>query len=88
MKHLQYTRKFLIVNCSIPGRPRPAGVAFLVASWYTRSMCEMCGGPGVPSGRLGDLFWFRCRNCGIEFTGEENVEFEDEDRYYQTDGLD
>jgi len=51
-------------------------------------MCEICGGPGVPLGYLGREFWLRCRNCGIEFIGEENVEFEDEDRYYQTDGLD
>lgn len=29
--------------------------------------CGLCGGPGVPLGVLGQLSWFRCRNCGIDF---------------------
>ena len=28
--------------------------------------CGLCGGFLVRLGRLGDLVWFRCRNCGME----------------------
>jgi tRNA(Ile2) C34 agmatinyltransferase TiaS len=28
--------------------------------------CEMCGGPAMSMGILGDAEWFRCRNCGWE----------------------
>ncbi len=34
--------------------------------------CEMCGGPAVSMGFLGDVEWFRCRNCGWENAREEN----------------
>jgi len=30
--------------------------------------CPRCGGPGVPMGTLGKLEWFRCRNCGWDFS--------------------
>jgi len=30
--------------------------------------CPACGGPGVPLGRLGRLIWWRCRDCGIDFS--------------------
>lgn len=35
--------------------------------------CVMCMGPLVWLGRLGDLAWFRCRNCGMD----QEVPFED-----------
>lgn len=28
----------------------------------------MCNGQGVPLGQLGDLVWFRCRQCGMDFS--------------------
>lgn len=27
-----------------------------------------CQGPGTLLGQLGSLVWFRCRNCGYEFS--------------------
>ncbi len=29
--------------------------------------CPLCGGEGVSLGGLGNLAWYRCRDCGIEF---------------------
>jgi hypothetical protein len=29
-------------------------------------MCSQCGGPVCYLGTLGDLDWFRCRNCGAD----------------------
>jgi hypothetical protein len=28
----------------------------------------MCAGPGVALGQLGNLRWFRCRDCGMDFS--------------------
>ena len=33
--------------------------------------CPECNGPGVFMGSLGRLDWFRCRNCGMEFSQED-----------------
>ncbi len=30
--------------------------------------CPVCPGHGVPLGQLGPLRWFRCRDCGIDFS--------------------
>ncbi len=30
--------------------------------------CPACGGEGLPLGILGRLAWFRCRDCGTEFS--------------------
>jgi len=30
--------------------------------------CPKCGGPGALLGQLGNLWWFRCRDCGWEFS--------------------
>jgi|GEM_PF-515431 len=30
-------------------------------------ICPMCGGIGMPLGTLGDLDWWRCRQCGMDF---------------------
>ena len=30
--------------------------------------CPACSGPGVELGTLGRLRWYRCRNCGMEFS--------------------
>jgi ribosomal protein L37AE/L43A len=35
--------------------------------------CPACGGEGIGLGRLGATQWFRCRNCGIDFKGDEPV---------------
>ena len=29
--------------------------------------CPACTGPSVFMGQLGNLAWFRCQNCGMEF---------------------
>lgn len=30
--------------------------------------CPVCGGPGMRMGGLGRKQWFRCRNCGMEWS--------------------
>ena len=35
--------------------------------------CNECGGPLVPLGQMGHLFFFRCRNCGNEQAEEVAV---------------
>ncbi len=34
-------------------------------------LCEYCGGPGYPLGKLPDSFWCRCRHCGETFDVEK-----------------
>jgi len=34
--------------------------------------CVMCGGQGNFLGRLGEVTYYRCRNCGIDFHEHEN----------------
>ena len=29
--------------------------------------CPVCGGEPTPLGTLGNLLWFRCSQCGIDF---------------------
>lgn len=29
--------------------------------------CPACTGPGLPYGIMGNLDWYNCRNCGIDF---------------------
>lgn len=48
-------------------------------------VCEMCKGPGVLLGRLGSITWFRCRNCGWEFTNEQAQEWADFDNLPEYD---
>jgi len=36
--------------------------------------CPMCGGFGCLLGRLGDTDWFRCRQCGMEYTLRESLD--------------
>lgn len=31
-------------------------------------ICQLCGGVLVLLGLLGNLAWFRCRQCGMEFS--------------------
>jgi predicted nucleic acid-binding Zn ribbon protein len=33
--------------------------------------CPACGGIGMLLGQLGRLFWFRCRQCGIDFSSKK-----------------
>jgi len=35
------------------------------------SECPACGGLGSVLGILGNLVWFRCQNCGIDFKEAE-----------------
>lgn len=32
--------------------------------------CQLCGGFLYLLGQLGNLQWFRCRDCGMEFSRE------------------
>ncbi len=34
---------------------------------FNVSQCPMCSGQGESLGNLGNLEWFRCRGCGINF---------------------
>lgn len=36
--------------------------------------CQCCGGDLMKLGRLGRLFWFRCRSCGMQFSRDLQVE--------------
>lgn len=42
--------------------------------------CPACGGPGVPMGGLGNLEYFRCRNCGAQFSRDTTGESLDESK--------
>lgn len=35
--------------------------------------CPVCGGPGVELGTLGTREYFRCRNCGMDFSMVKEV---------------
>lgn len=43
-------------------------------------ICSLCGGELRLLGYLGSLAWFRCANCGMEFSFE--IEEEEGDGYY------
>lgn len=32
--------------------------------------CSLCGGELMMLGKLGKIFWLRCRHCGMEFPKE------------------
>jgi hypothetical protein len=36
------------------------------AAWPNPRSCKMCGGPLIKMGGLGNLMWYRCRNCDME----------------------
>ena len=38
------------------------------------SDCQMCHGQGVFMGTLGKLDWYCCRDCGMEFNMERQVD--------------
>lgn len=39
-------------------------------------MCPVCSGTAIHLGNLGPVAWYRCRQCGAEFSA---VEFDLED---------
>lgn len=41
--------------------------------------CTICNGPGVHMGTLGNLDWYRCRDCGNQWSEDHEDEQEDED---------
>lgn len=45
--------------------------------------CPLCDGVGVGMGQLGNLFWYRCQNCGTEFSIK--IEGSDNNGTQQTD---
>jgi tRNA(Ile2) C34 agmatinyltransferase TiaS len=42
--------------------------------------CSLCGGQLELLGYLGNLAWFRCRNCGMEFSFE--ISWMDDEEYH------
>ena len=47
--------------------------------------CQTCSGPGIPLGWMGNRYWLRCRDCGIDYAvfvevglAEELERFEEE----------
>jgi rubredoxin len=38
---------------------------------FSVTVCPMCQGDGAELGSLGKLKWYRCVDCGWEFTQEE-----------------
>ena len=51
---------------TVPARP----AALSVDSGYIMNSpkCPVCSGLGVLLGALGNLRWFRCRDCGVNFS--------------------
>lgn len=47
--------------------------------------CPVCGGPGVPLGGLGNLMWYRCRNCGMDFNQKAASEEDEKKRDEKTE---
>jgi rubredoxin len=48
----------------------------------TEMECPVCGGTGIAQGSLGFLVWYRCEDCGWNFSeeiDEEDLEFEEEE---------
>lgn len=35
--------------------------------------CPQCDGPGLPLGALGTTQWFRCQDCGAQFSQEATM---------------
>ena len=46
--------------------------------------CKICGGALGFLGKLGNLTWVRCQDCGAEFSIELIEEEEDEGTYRET----
>lgn len=38
--------------------------------WQESPQCPMCGGEGMSMGRMGRKTWYRCRQCGWQFSEE------------------
>lgn len=37
------------------------------------TLCPCCDGTGEPLGSLGTLRWFRCRDCGAQYSHKARV---------------
>ena len=49
--------------------------------------CPICEGTGEYIGTLGNLDWYRCRNCGMEWSVQATVEeLENEDEQETDNG--
>ena len=40
----------------------------IVSNEYIPPVCSMCDGPGILLGTMGTKTWYRCRNCGWEWS--------------------
>jgi hypothetical protein len=49
-------------------RPDGSTTTYLCPDCMPNPVCPMCGGVGVALGALGILHWFRCRQCGADFS--------------------
>ena len=41
--------------------------------------CPMCDAVNEPMGELGSLIWYRCRDCGAEYSVEREALYESAD---------
>jgi len=60
----------ILIN-HIPVNPSPAfllEMAYERSTWHqvAVSLCQACGGVLMPLGALGQIQWFRCRDCGLD----------------------
>lgn len=52
----------------------------------TLSHCPLCAGDGVLLGTLGRLRWFRCRDCGMDFSRQTGTRPKAKSTSHQEEG--
>ncbi len=50
------------------------------------SLCPLCAGDGVLLGTLGRLRWFRCRDCGMNFSRQTGTRPKTKSTSHQKEG--
>ena len=50
------------------------------------SLCPLCAGDGVLLGTLGRLRWFRCRDCGMNFSRQTGTRTKTKSTSHQEEG--
>ena len=38
---------------------------------FNSELCPVCDSDNVPMGKLGQLTWYRCQSCGMEYNTRE-----------------
>ena len=39
---------------------------------FNSELCPVCDSENVPMGKLGQLTWYRCQSCGMEYNTRED----------------